>query len=130
MFGAKRRQPQQPWQYWYAKPGWQQMLTKLTPGQEAQFQEWAGANHAPITDDYDMRGYWLHRGSAGNRAQVNANDGMLHFPDTYKTPLHQSFSGESMFANPLSNPPMWNDRDQLVTRDGRVLFDERQQRGR
>ena len=70
-----------------------------------------------------MRGFYLHQGNTA----VNANDGMLHYPDTYKTPLHQSFSGESIYANPNAHPPMWNEQDQLVLPDGTVVFDERKQ---
>jgi hypothetical protein len=118
------------WQQRYALPNWQQMLTRLSPQQEAQFETWARQNRAPITDDYDMRGFWLHRSDPNNRTAINPNDHMLHFPDTYKTPLHQSFSGESIYANPASHPPMWNDKDQLVAPDGTVLFDERAKRRR
>jgi hypothetical protein len=114
-----------PWQMQYAAPDWKQRLTRLSPQQEAQFMAWAQQNRAPITDDYDMRGFWLN---GGQGAGVNPNDGMMHYPDTYKTPLHESFSGESMYANPKARPPMWNDRDQLVTPDGRILFDERRRR--
>ena len=114
-----------PWQMAYALPQWQQMLTHLPAQQESQFEGWARINHVPITPDYDMRAYWLHRNDPNMQTQINPNDHHLHFPDTYKTPLHQSFSGESIFANPASHPPMWNDKDQLIAPDGTVLFDER-----
>lgn len=114
-----------PWQMQYAAPDWQSRLTRLPPAKESQFRAWAKANHAPITADYDMRAYWLHRNDPNMGTAVNPNDHRLHFPDTYKTPLHQSFSGESIYANPASRPPMWNDKDQLISADGRVLFDER-----
>lgn len=110
------------WQDHFALPDWQSRLTRLNPTQEQEFQQWARSHNAPITDDYDMRGFWLH-GAHGS--QVNPNDHMLHFPDTYKTPLHQSFSGESIYANPAIPGPRWNDRDQLVAPDGTILFDER-----
>ena len=125
MFGAPLMAANAPWQMQYALPNWQQMLAHLTPQQEAQFGAWVQQNHVPVTPDYDMRAYWLHRNEPNMQTQINPNDHRLHFPDTYKTPLHQSFSGESIFANPQSQPPMWNSRDQLVTPDGRVLFDER-----
>jgi hypothetical protein len=67
-----------------------------------------------------MRGFWQ---SGGGGTAVNPNDNMLHFPDTYKTPYHQSFSAESQWA--LPNAPTWNSQDQLVTPDGRIVFDER-----
>jgi hypothetical protein len=116
------------WQDTYAAPDWQQRLTRLSPPQEELFQMWARANRVPITDDYDMRGFWLHRGEAeAGSTVVNPNDGQLHYPDTYKTPLHDSFSAESIYADPRTNPPRWNDRDQLVLPDGRVIYDEREE---
>ena len=105
-------------------PGWQSRLTKLSPKDEASFRQWVAKTKAPITPDYDMRGFW----KSGGATQINPNDGLPHYSDTFKTPLHQSFSGESIYANPRSRPPTWNDSDQLVTPDGAVLFDERAKR--
>ena len=116
MFGA-----QAPWQIRYAVPKWQEKLTKLSPQDEVQFQQWAQKARTPITPDYDMRGFW----KSGGSTQVNPNDGMPHYTDRFKTPLHQSFSGESIYSNPLANPPRWNEKDQLVDFMGNVLFDER-----
>lgn len=109
------------WQDRFAAPDWRQHLTKLTPREEMEFQKWAVKTRAPITDDYDMRGFWKSKGAT----QVNRNDGLPHYSDEFKTPLHQSFSGESRYADPRSRPPMWNERDQLVGADGRIYFDER-----
>jgi hypothetical protein len=109
------------WRNAYARKNWQAMLTKLAPQDEVQFQNWAKANKVPLTADYDMRGFW----KSGGQTSVNPNDHRIHYSDTYKTPLHESFSGESVYADPASNPPTWNEKDQLVTPDGRVLFDER-----
>jgi hypothetical protein len=99
-------------------------LTQLDPAKEAQFQQWVQQNKVPFdpspTSDYDMRGFWQ---SDRSGTGVNPNDNMMHFPDTYKTPYHQSFSAESQWA--LPNAPTWNDKDQLVTPDGRIVFDER-----
>jgi hypothetical protein len=121
--------PQARWQDRYALPDWQQRLTTLDPDQEALFRMWARANKVPLTDDYDMRGFWLHRGEGGQGTARNPNDHLLHYPDTYKTPLHDSFSGESIYADPRSKPPRWNKFDQLVARDGTILFDERNRSG-
>lgn len=123
-YGIRPQAPYAPparWQDRYALPGWQNRLTHLSPQQERQFQTWAQTNRAPITDDYDMRAFWLH-GAHGSA--INPNDRQLHYPDTYKTPLHESFSGESIYANPVARPPRWNDRGQLVATDGTVLYDE------
>lgn len=126
--GLSKQAQQQRWQDQYARPDWQQNLTRLDPNQEFLFRLWAELNRAPITDDYDMRGFWQSRGRGGATTAINPHDGALHYPDTFKTPLHESFSGESMFADPTRRPPQWNNRGQLVTQDGRVLFDERQRR--
>lgn len=108
------------WQDRYARKDWRNRLTKLNPAEEEQFQEWAARTRAPITDDYDMRGFW----KSGEATSVNQNDGLPHFTDRFKTPLHESFSGESQYADPDTRPPHWNSSDQLVTDDGSVLFDE------
>ena len=111
----------QRWQDKYARKGWQNLLTKLTPQEESQFMQWAQQNKVPITADYDMRGFW----KTGGKTSVNANDHRIHYSDTFKTPLHETFSGESVYSDPASAPPVWNEQDQLVTPDGQVLFDER-----
>lgn len=123
MFGGPSPQKAH-WQDAYAKKDWQKQLTALPPVDEMMFRAWAIQNKAPLTDDYDMRGFW----KSGGSTQINPNDGLPHYNDTYKTPLHQSFSGESVYADPASHPPTWNDRDQLVDARGQVLFDERAQR--
>jgi hypothetical protein len=118
------------WQDQYAAPDWRKRLVTLDPEAEQQFQVWAKSNNVPITDDYDMRAFWkaLSGGDPRARTAINPNDHALHFPDTFKTLLHQSFSGESIYANPASKPPKWNQRDQLVDARGRVIFDERERR--
>lgn len=109
-------------------------LTALPSDQEAKFQDWVQKNKIPFdpspTADYDMRGFWQELQAGGPNAQtgINPNDGQLHFNDYYKTPYHESFSSESKWAKP--NAPSWNDKDQLVTPDGTIVFDERSKYGR
>jgi hypothetical protein len=81
-----------------------------------------------VGQDYDMRGFWqgLQRGDPRAKTGIDPNDQRLHFTDTWKTPYHESFSGESKFAAP--GAPSWNDQDQLVAPGGRVMFDDRQGR--
>lgn len=104
-------------------------LTTLDPLREAAFLSWVKSNGVPFDPsdgaDYDMRGFWaaLQAGDPRATAAVNANDGQMHYPDVWKTPNHESFSGESKFAT--ADAPRWNDDDQLVDRAGRVVFDER-----
>lgn len=113
------------WQVKYAAPNWRDKLTSLDPTEESKFLLWADKNQAPITDDYDMRGYWK---SGAPNTVINQNDGLPHYPDTWKTPLHESFSGESVYANHRVKLPAWNNRDQLISPDGEILFDERKRK--
>lgn len=109
-----------------AKPG--PYKTTLSLPDELEFQQWVKKNHVPFDDsptsDYDMRGFYKAQKSGDPAAQtaVSAFDGKMHFPDTYKTPYHQSFSRESIYATP--NAPQWNG-DQLQNRIGTTLVDER-----
>ena len=61
------------WQTEYALPGWEGNLAQLQPEEEQQFQAWAEQNHAPITDDYDMRGFWrgLQNGEPSAQTAIN-----------------------------------------------------------
>jgi hypothetical protein len=105
-------------------------LTRLSPLDELAFRQWVKEKSIPFDPnaaqaDYDMRGFYQGLQQQNPRAvsAVNANDGRLHFPDYWKTPLHQTFSGESRFAGPVA--PKWNDQDQLISPGGRILFDEK-----
>lgn len=120
------------WQDQYADPKWRDRITKLPSAEEQQFQLWAKNHNAPITDDYDMRGFWKALSNVDPRAitAVNPNDKQLHYPDTWKTPLHESFSGESIYMAPHTKGPSWNPQDQLVAPGGRVLYDEKAQKAR
>lgn len=119
----------------FAKPAPQEgYFTRLDPNQEESFQRWVKDNSVPFDPspqaDYDMRGFYKGLSSGDPRAAsgVNANDGRMHYTDHWKTPYHESFSAESKFALPTA--PRWNEKDQLVTPDGRVIFDERAARRR
>jgi hypothetical protein len=97
-------------------------ITQLLPTEEKQFQGWVQQNAIPWQDnsqsDYDMRGFWKAQQSGDPTAQRAANK---HFPDTYKTPYHQSFSNESKYA--LPSAPRWQG-NKLVDSVGNVVFDE------
>lgn len=103
--------------------------TPLVPQDEQAFQKWVVDNKVPFDDspksDYDMRGYWKAQKDGDPEAaqSLNNNDGRMHFPDTYKTPYHESFSNESKYATP--DAPHWNNKDQLIDKGGNVVFDER-----
>lgn len=97
--------------------------TKLTPNEEAQFQSWVKATKAPWQDDpdadYDMRGYWKALQTGDPNAKQSLSNG--HYPDTYKTPYHKTFSNESKYATP--DAPHW-EGDRLIDKSGRVIADE------
>lgn len=103
-----------------AKPG--PYVTRLAPADEQKFQSWVKQNKIPWQDDpkadYDMRGFWQAQQKGDPEAKRAAN---LHFPDTYKTPYHRSFSNESKYA--LSNAPHWKG-NKLIDSKGSVVFDE------
>lgn len=66
--------------------------TVLSPGREAQFQQWISQQPIPPEDDgrdYDYRGAFV----AGIRP-----DGRGHWPDTFKKPAHPTFSVESKYS--------------------------------
>jgi hypothetical protein len=110
----------------YARQG--PTMTTLSPPEEAAFRQWVAANRVPFNPndpiaDYDMRRYWRDLASHGAReTATNPNDNALHYPDTYKTPYHQSFSAESLYATPEA--PRWVRGDRLQRPDGKVVFDE------
>lgn len=115
----------------YIKEGDHTYNTKLTPKEELTFREWVKRNKIPFNvdadvTDYDMRGFWKAYSSGDPKAvsQINPNDKELHYSDYWKTPYHETFSAESQWADP-EKAPTWNDKDQLVTPDGTVLYDER-----
>ena len=120
------------WQSQFALPDWQKKLTVLPPPQENQFKEWVNANQIHLTDDYDMRGWFSNdRGKGG----ISNADGKWHYPDTWKTPLHRSFSGESRYFNPAmkDQAPNWIESNtdwQLKGPDGKVYFVEKKKNPR
>ena len=105
--------------------------TMLDPGQEQFFRQWVAQNKVPFDpdattpQDYDMRGFYqaLQQGNPRAVSAVDPNDSQMHYPDYWKTPLHQTFSNESQWAP--ANAPVWNAQDQLVTQGGRVVFDDK-----
>mgnify|MGYP001593740306 FL=1 len=109
--------------------------TPLSPMDEFAYRQWVQQNQVPTNpnatnpQDYDMRGFYqgLQQGNPRAQSAINPNDSQMHFPDFWKTPLHQTFSNESQWAPPTA--PQWTPNDQLAQPDGRVMFDERNQGG-
>jgi hypothetical protein len=114
----------------YVQPGATNFNTQLPFLEEMAFRNWVNTSGVPFdvnaaASDYDMRGFYraLQQQNPRAVAAVNQNDGRVHYPDYWKTPRHQTFSGESKWAAPMA--PAWNAQDQLVAPSGRILFDER-----
>ena len=85
--------------------------TTLTPEQERGYQAWKILNRVPDSNDYNMRGFYQSMVLPNAAASgVNPNDGMMHYPDTFKLPNHQSFSTESGYYNPatMAQTPSWS----------------------
>lgn len=82
---------------------------------------------ATTPQDYDMRGFYqgLLQQNPKAMSAVDPNDAQLHYPDYWKTPIHETFSNESQWAP--SSAPQWTPTDQLAS-GGRVLFDDRANR--
>ena len=106
--------------------------TKLNPMQEYLFRQWLSEgkndprqyfNPNSPNQDYDMRGYFKAIQNKDPRATsgVDPYDNKIHFTDQWKTPTHETFSNQSMWAG--NNAPSWNNKDQLVDTKGNVVFD-------
>ena len=107
----------------WAKPG--PYNTSLQLEEEKSYQNWTGdfskkvRKMNPDDPTYDMRGYWKENAKAAQGMLQGPKD--AHFPDTYKTPSHKSFSNESKYAKP--NAPSWKG-NKLLDSKGNIVFDE------
>jgi hypothetical protein len=106
-----------------------QTNTPLSPLDELAFRQWVASSRVPFdpnaqSSDYDMRGFWRAQQQQNPLATsaTNPNDGQTHYPDYWKTPLHQSFSNESQWGQ--ENDPRWINKSQLANSGGKVVFDE------
>jgi hypothetical protein len=107
--------------------------TPLSPLDEFAYRQWAQQNQVPTDpnstapQDYDMRGFYqgLQQGNPRAQSAIDPNDSRLHFPDFWKTPMHQTFSNESQWAP--STAPQWTPTDQLAQPNGQVVFDDKAQ---
>jgi hypothetical protein len=105
--------------------------TQLNPLDEFAYRQWVRQNGVPTNpdatapQDYDMRGFYqgLQQGNPKAQSAIDPNDSRMHYPDFWKTPLHQTLSNESQWAP--ANAPVWNAQDQLVGQGGRIMFDDR-----
>lgn len=105
--------------------------TQLNPIAELLFRGWVDQNRVPFDPntpgptDYDMRGYWqaMQQGNPVARSSIDPHDNRPHYPDYWKTPLHQTFSNESQWAG--QGAPQWINNAQLASAGGRILHDAR-----
>jgi hypothetical protein len=104
-------------------------VTPLNPAEESQFRQWVASKKVPFDPteknaDYDMRGYWKAVQSKDPLAVqgLDPNDKRMHFPDTWKTPYHRTFSNQSKYA--LPSAPKWVGNRLIEQQTGKVLFDD------
>jgi hypothetical protein len=94
--------PQTPKWAAHAKPG--PYVTGLSSSEEPKFQSWVKQNAIPWKDsptsDYDMRGFWKAQQQGDPYAKRSSTT--KHFPDTWKTPYHETFSNQSKYALPTA----------------------------
>src|SRR5688500_8154489 len=89
----------------YVRPGGGNYNTQLPALDEMAFRQWLQQNRVPCNpdaqqSDYDMRGFYQGIQQQNPRAvsAVNPNDGRMHYPDRWKTPMHETFSADSQWA--------------------------------
>lgn len=103
MFPQNQIQQKARWGY-AAIPSATNWQTPLNFLDELNFRHWVQRNNVPFDpndphSDYDMRGFWQAQQKGDPQAQRDTF-GNMHFPDTWKTPYHETFSNQSMYANP------------------------------
>jgi hypothetical protein len=106
--------------------------TRLSPAEEKEFHGWLYKNAVPFDphwppdqsmQDYDMRGFYKAMKKGDPLAKQDP--GSLHFPDKWKTPYHETFSNQSMYATP--DAPQWKG-GALVDKQGNVIWSPDAQR--
>ncbi len=93
-----------------AMPSHAPETTALSSGDEAKYRQWVQDNNIPDGPDsrYDMRGYWQDIASkGGDETQINDQDRLRHFPDTYKQHGHPTFSAESKYSRGPQDGGKW-----------------------
>lgn len=85
--------------------------TKLTPEEEAAYQEWARkVGRSRDTYDYDLRGAWKELQSG-----TMTEDERGHLGDKYKKPNHPTFSDQSKYSTPETPGGTWTEEGGVVT---------------
>lgn len=86
--------------------------TNLNTPEQFAFADWASSNKVPVNlgknSDYDMQGFYKAMQANDPNAQtaISDKDNSLHFNDKFKTPMHETFSNESIYATPSA--PHWD----------------------
>lgn len=111
----------------YVRSGEHTYNALLKPFEEKVFRKWLQDNEVPFdaeagVTDYDMRGFWKALVSKDPKAAtaIDPHDQRIHYPDYWKTPMHETFSRESQWATP--DAPQWTDDGRLIDIEGKVLF--------
>ena len=83
------------------------MAWPLSDKERLQYLSWVLRNKVPLSNDYNMEGFWKAQQAGDPRvsAGINPNDNQMHFTDMFKLPNHPSFSSESAYATP--DAPQW-----------------------
>jgi hypothetical protein len=100
--------------------------TKLSKPEEREFHDWFRAlgdaigrpPGSPDDPTYDYRGFWRSQKLGGRGTGLDPGTGTIHFPDTFKTPVHPTFSNESKYA-PAGFDRHWKG-NVLVDKTGRA----------
>lgn len=80
------------------------------------FADWASRNKVPVdlskSSDYDMTGFYnaQQEGNPSAKSGVSPIDNRIHFSDAFKTPAHETFSNESIYAT--AGAPHWEGNSQ------------------
>ena len=82
-------------------------LETLAPEERIEFLRWVMNNNIPLSNDYDMVGFWKAQKMGDPRVSsgINPNDNQMHFTDMFKLPNHRTFSNESKYGKPTD--PQW-----------------------
>ena len=101
------------------------MVSKRDEIKKYLFETWAKAFDVPISDDYDMQGYFENEVLKGKSNQdVSAYDNQMHFTDEYKLPNHETFSKQSKYWKEGMPNRDWAGNYFMDMETGQILKDE------
>jgi hypothetical protein len=103
--------------------------TQFSGDLENIFHSWADAKDVPLSNDYDMQGFYLSSlmGDPRANADVNPSDGLIHFEDKFKLPNHEGFSQMSQYSKGLLDPK-WIENPAPYKEGTWALFDPKEKK--